>query len=261
MCEIESNAAWTTEWMVDGVSVTPYDPNADDPTPEDLGNRCVDFGAGTPFPIPAGGTVEFEVNNVPPPGGAPRTPGYWKNWTLCDGNGNQHITATRNAGYMGDPSDPEASAARIAEGFFLLDDLLPLTIGDFEVTTCEVGVDILDTRQNTDPLVVGEGKQKANDGAYRLGRNLLATKLNLAADACYPDGLLIDTSLGLLTLNDVIDEADALLTAEGFDGTAGSYIKPGGSPANRALRALALELAGILDDYNNGAFCGDTDGA
>ena len=29
------------------------------------------------------------VNNTPPPDGDARTIGFWKNWTSCDGHGNQ----------------------------------------------------------------------------------------------------------------------------------------------------------------------------
>ena len=47
-----------------------------------------------------------------------------------------------------------------------------------------------------------------------------------------------------------IADADALLTSLGFDGT-GSYLPPGTED-----RDLALMLAGYLDDYNNGMYCG-----
>ncbi|NIQ93797.1 MAG: hypothetical protein GWN87_05965, partial [Desulfuromonadales bacterium] len=90
---------------------------------------CFDFTAE-----PAGITVTFNVNNRYP-GGAPRTPGYWKNWNRCTG-GNQADTADKLNDYLG----PVMGA-----GVYLLDDLLPQTIGDMTVGTCEVGVTVLST--------------------------------------------------------------------------------------------------------------------
>ena len=42
-----------------------------------------------PFTLGAGDAVSFDVDNTPPPGGDARTIGFWKNWTSCDGHGNQ----------------------------------------------------------------------------------------------------------------------------------------------------------------------------
>ena len=52
--------------------------------------RCVNFQAGPDE------TVNFIVDNQRP-GGEPRTPGYWKNWSSCSGGG-QYNTAQLNGG-------------------------------------------------------------------------------------------------------------------------------------------------------------------
>jgi hypothetical protein len=208
LCE-EVPAAWSSFWKFQGNIVTPYNPDA--PT-QDLGNRCFDFT------VAAGQTVSFVIDNQFP-GGEARTPGYWKNWNRCTGGG-QADNADRNGGP--------------AEGFFLMEDVLPQTIGDLVVATCEVGVSILDTRS------IDRGKKSANDAAYELARNLLAAMLNWTA--------------GAGTCQEAQDAAvfgQALLADIDFDGT-GSYLKP--KPV-RQQRQDALQLAYMLDEYNNNRLC------
>ncbi len=233
ICELQVPAGWSTIWKVDtdgdGVAdmiVPPYNPNADDNPMADLGNRCFDFGANTNYPVIVGGTLVFEVDNCFP-GGDPRTPGYWKNWNTCT-NGGQAENAARNGG--------------AAAGFFLLDDILndpgiswcTGTNDEFTLLTCEDAVSILDQRD------LNTGKKKASDAAYTLAMHLLAAQLNFAA--------------GAETCQDAMDAVvagEALLCQIGFDGTGG-YLKGKGAGA---LKAQALELAGILDSYNNGLLC------
>lgn len=95
---------------------------------------------------------------------------------------------------------------------------------------------ILDTRE------VVSGKKKGGDAAYMLARNLLALYLNYEAGACtHPDVTQAQT------------DAQALLDlAANFNGT-GNYWKGGKNAA--AERAIALDLANILGDYNNGMYC------
>jgi hypothetical protein len=163
----------------------------------------------------------FNVNNVPPPDGDARTIGFWKNWTSCDGKGNQAPVLDETL---------QAAGGRIQ-------------LGDFAVSidyVCQVAVDVLDKRDIDDPALVADGKKKAGDAAYGLAAQLLAAKLNVAATA--------GTCTALI---DAIADADALLAAEGFDGT-GNYLKGGN---NAALSATATELASVLDDYNNNLLC------
>jgi hypothetical protein len=152
---------------------------------------------------------------------------------MCS-SGNQAVTATRNAGYPGDPADPEAADARRAEGFFLLEGVLPMTIGDLQLETCEDARSLLDKRDLN-------GRERASDAAYSLAAQLIAAQANFAAGATVCDDVLAD-----------IDAANGLLSDIGFDGV-GRELPP--SRRNDPDRALALMLAESLDDYNNGLVC------
>lgn len=236
LCELEVPAGYSTFWQVDtdgdgtgDVTVLPYNPNADDNPPEDLGNRCVDVGAGTALALAPGTTLHFVVDNQAP-GGAPRTPGYWKNWNRCT-NGGQQYTADANGGY--------------AEGFWLLEDVLDPAIGggivwdDIQadnlvvpIASCKDAVLILDKRDL-------DGKKQASDPLHNLATHLLATQLNFGAGAC--------------TTQDVLDwalAAENLLDTYNFDGYGHDPLKKKDPDAQ-----TANELAEWLDRYNNGAYC------
>ncbi|HEY4668226.1 MAG TPA: hypothetical protein VIH05_00470, partial [Tepidiformaceae bacterium] len=233
ICEENVPAGWTSVWMVDtnadGVvdtTVTAYNPNATDTPPQDLGNRCVDFGAFTSISIPAGGTLLFQVDNSFPEGDQ-RTPGYWKNWSSCSG-GNQYEKAIAKGGG--------------AEGFWTLDELLTnpgfligdLVLGDGD---CEIAVEVLNKSD------VNTGKKMASDAAYNLATALFAAMLNDAAGA------------GTCPVIDqAILDAQALLVDIGFDGT-GKYLPPNSKGLKATQRQQALAYAELLDDYNNGLVC------
>jgi hypothetical protein len=259
-CETNAPAGWASLWSFGGIPIMPYNPDrfptSGLPNGQDLGNRCFDFGAGTAYEIPVGGTITFVVDNRFP-GGGPRTIGFWKNWNTCTG-GRQQYTATRNAGYDGDPTDPEASAARIAAGYYLLDDVLNppgITLGSFTIpasnvdlfktignkdvtrTGCETAVDILDKSNWF------TGKKAASDAAYGLAAQLLAAKANMTAGA--------ETCPAL---TEAVTAADALLTSINFDGT-GDYLGPKVKGALLATRNQAISLADTLDKYNSGVLC------
>ena len=116
LCEENIPAGWTSFWQVDSnndatidATLIPYNPNATDDPPQDLGNRCIDFGAGTGVDLLTdGGTLYFLVDNTYP-GGDPRSPGYWKNWNRVTGGG-QAANADRNGGWQ--------------NGYWLLEDVL-----------------------------------------------------------------------------------------------------------------------------------------
>lgn len=226
ICERNVPAGWATFWNVDtdgdgvaDMTVIPYNPNADDAVPADLGNDCFDFGASTSYAVPVGGTLVFEVNNTFP-GGDPRSPGYWKNWNTCT-NGNQAETAAKNGG-------PD-------EGWFILDDILNdpgIIWNGFQILTCEDGVSILDQRD------LRRGRKRANDAAYTLAMHLMSAQLNFAAGAEQCPAAMEATVA-----------AEDLLVSLGFDGTNG-YLRP-----KDAEFSTALELAAILDSYNNGNLC------
>jgi hypothetical protein len=217
VCENPVPAGWTSLWMITFPNiVTPYNPNGNDMPPQDLGIRCFDFT------VNPGETKTFEVHNDFP-GGGPRTIGYWKNWNRCTGGG-QAANADRNGG--------------AANGFYLVEDLLPQVIGDLTVGSCEDAVDIL----NKSTLA---GKKTANDAAYQLAAQLLAARLNLAAGAqtCPAVQTAVVNGQALLANSPV-----------NFLGT-GSYLGSKVKGALLTLRNQALALAATLDQYNNGNLC------
>ena len=237
ICELSVPSGWTAEWTVDtdgdgtpDTIVIPYNPEANDPIPQDLGNRCFDFGAGTTYAIPEGGTLAFQVINAYP-GGSPRTPGYWKNWNRCTGGG-QATNADRNGGR--------------AEGFTLLEDILNspgITWDDIlsdslfvAITSCEEAVEILDQRVVAVNGKVADGKKLASDGARTLALHLLAAQLNEGNGACINQDV-----------KDVMLWAEKLLDKYNFDGTKSTaYLT-----SKSADYAYALKLAKYLDAYNN----------
>jgi Prealbumin-like fold domain len=211
ICEMPVPAGFTSFWKLDGAIVVPYNPDASKTPPEDLGTRCYGFS------VSPGQTRAFEVDNSRP-GGEPRTIGYWKNWNRCTG-GNQSATAQRNGG--------------AAAGFFLVEDLLPQTIGDFSVTSCQQAVNLLAKRD-------GSGRSKSSDAAYELGAQLLAARLNLAAGA--------ETCSAV---QQAVLDGQTLLDTINFSGS-GDYL---GSKSKDPNRAQALSRASTLDRYNNGGLC------
>ncbi|MEJ2707436.1 MAG: hypothetical protein P8074_07470, partial [Anaerolineales bacterium] len=224
ICEYPVPAGYTMEVTLDGQIVPTYPgpPGEANPTGE---IQCFDFTAGD-----TGTTLSFQIDNRYP-GGMPRTPGYWKNWSTCTG-GNQVATAAKLGG--------------VDAGVYLLNDLLPQTVGSLEITTCEDGVSVLDSR------TIDKGKKMANDAAYKLARNLLAARLNQGAGACVPVGTWPYKGDDL-SFEQVLAAADTLLINVGFDGT-GKYLDPK-NKQDADLRMDALYLAGIIDDYNNSLLC------
>jgi hypothetical protein len=244
ICEYPVPAGYTFEITVNGGNVLTYagPPGEDNPTGE---IQCFDFTA--PYPDEQV-TLTFEVDNSYP-GGAPRTPGYWKNWNTCSG-GNQAETAEKLGG--------------VGEGVFLLDDLLSQTIGDLIISICGNGILILDSRDICDVDRKDDPVNRSNDAAYTLAKALLAARLNQDAGACPGDGVKFDLSdYGLgneLTFEQVLSAADDVLSDELvlFDG-CGSYLAPGDLKGKnnplKDLANLALALYEIIDDYNNGEIC------
>jgi hypothetical protein len=274
VCEDGIPAGWTSMWVNDvngngvfddGDIVLPYVGartgnllEVYDPTfgEENASNetRCVDFT------VDVGQTLSFIVDNQFP-GGEPRTPGYWKNWSHCSGGG-QWDTAQANGG--------------ADDGWWTLDEVLPQYLG-VEDTWLELpSGDVNDPNYCAEigqPAInilnkstLYEGKKKANDAAYDLATHLLAAKLNLSAGACVPtEEELEDAGIekydgsGFYTdIDDLIADADWLLGnidakkgTVAFDGI-GDFL----GPKNKSdQRAEAFYLAGLLDAYNNTKVC------
>ena len=217
LCETGVPVAWTVVWMLDGKVVDATHTNlSSDESNED---QCVEIS------VTAGQTVQVAIDNsYTPPGGEPRTIGYWKNWSTCS-NGNQAQKAADNGG--------------VAANIYLIDDVLTITLGDYGVTTCEDAVSILNKSD------VNSGKKRASDAAYGLASQLLAAMANEKVGACKG-------------ASDTIAEANTFLMelTPSFDGS-GEFLTPkkDRKGPNAGKRAKANELAGILDSYNNGELC------
>jgi len=162
--------------------------------PADNSTVCSDFT------VSPGQTVVFNVNNSRPPGGLSRTIGYWKNWSSCT-NGGQ---------------TPE------------LDKQLPFTIGNLNVNTCVIGVEILNKSDRS-------GKKFASDPAYNMAAQLTAAALNYGVGA-----------LRCTASDTAVNSGQALLQSIGFVGS-GAYA--GTMTSTQAN--VANMLATLLDGYNN----------
>jgi hypothetical protein len=202
-------AGFTSFWKLDTVIVTPYNPNQTDNPPQDLGVRCFDFSAQ------AAQTRAFDVDNSHP-GGEPRTIGFWKNWNKCTG-GNQAATAAKNGG--------------AAAGVFIVEDLLPQTVGNFTATTCLQAVRVLSKQDQA-------GANHASDAAYELASQMMAARFNLAAGA--------ETCTAV---QNAVTNAQALLVSIAYNGS-GTYLTKAS-----ATRTNALNLATTLANYNMGTVC------
>ena len=152
----------------------------------------------------------------------PSAPSHEKNWNICSG-GNQDEVAAANGG-------PDA-------GWYILEDLLPQTIGNLLINDCTTGVRVLSS------LTVDRAKNMASDGAYNLASQLLAAHLNEDAGAEWCPAAA-----------DAVLAGQALLDQVNFNGT-GSYLGPKVKGDLLALRNQALALANTLDQYNNGNLC------
>jgi hypothetical protein len=238
ICESPVPAGYTYEISVLTTGAVVVDTFAGPPGEQNPSGeiQCFDFTAPTTIGGEEG-VAQFKVNNSYP-GGQPRTPGYWKNWNRCSG-GKQDDTADKLNNYLG-PVD--------GAGVYLLDDLLPQTIGTLEIKTCEDGVLILDSRD------LDKEKKKANDAAYTLARALLAARLNQDAGACTAFGFDFLGEYGFDgTFEELLKAADNVLIDVEFDGTGG-YLGPK-NKKDKDTAAYALWLYEIIDDYNNGYIC------
>jgi hypothetical protein len=224
VCELDLAVTWSASATIDAVAATLINPDS----PLDNGNRCVDVL------LAYGDSKTVVWTNNPPPGGDARTIGYWKNWSSCTG-GKQFEKATAPGGFGFDKT---------------LDGNLPQTIGDFVIEECEEAVFVLSKQDQN-------GKNQGGDAAYLLAAQLLGAELNVsagvvpctaAANAIADGQILLGSTGGVLSDGTVVSAGDAA----GFTGS-GTYWKGGKNAAT--LRAKALEIAGILDSFNNNTLC------
>jgi hypothetical protein len=138
LCEKAVGPGWTSTWQLNGSPVTPTtDPNS--------GDICYTFN------LAAGGTANFTIDNVPPPGGGQRTIGYWKNWN----------TLARSASFLAKHPDNA-----------IVDNFVPSPIGTFggQPLTLSKAVAIL-------------SNASTKYAEHGLAAQLLAAELNVAAGA------------------------------------------------------------------------------
>jgi uncharacterized repeat protein (TIGR01451 family) len=217
VCELTIPVGWTTTATIDGVAVVLTNPDAaSDPNNQDLGNRCYDV------PLTYGDSKTLAWTNKPPPGGATRTIGYWKNWSSCTGGGQYTKAVARN------------------EVYATLDGNLPQTIGLLLLprTTlgCQQAVDILN---KTDI----NGTKLASDPAYNLAAQLLAAILNVNASAAICPAATSNISAAKALLG----PTNATPAGIGFTGSG-----PFAKKMTAAQITQANALATKLDHYNNG---------
>jgi hypothetical protein len=225
-CEIGVMPGWSNTLSSIGVVFTPGIDNSE---------QCVDIS------IPdLQGVLDVNlgtINNQPPPGGNAHTIGFWKNWTSCDGHGNQAPVLDYVLWSFGkyttvdaaDTPDDVSTLWTIAPWLDTPPYDTGVMIGKLKVATCEVAVSVL-SKQLLD------GKKKARGDMnpfFNSASQLLAAKLNIQAGADVPP-----------CLNDIISRTDQYLNFYNYNG---SYA----DPISGVDKTNLLALAGYLDLYNN----------
>jgi hypothetical protein len=205
LCEVIM-PGWTT--TLGSPQFVVFNPDGDNST------VCTDFTAQP------GELKVFEIDNAPPPGGLARTIGFWKNWTSCDGKGNQ------------DPVLDQTLALATPPGIqigtlFLVGDPL----NDEEAPDCLKAIRLLDKSH------IVTDKKMASDPAFGLAAQLLAAKFNAIAGA------------GVCpAAQTAIDSGQALLFSINFNGETHAAM-------SKTQQNLARTLASTLDSYNNNLLC------
>ncbi len=213
VCELALAVAWNAAFTVNGSPVTPTLNGT-------TGDACYIVA------LAYGDSTTVVVTNTPPPGGATRTIGYWKNWSSCaQSNGKQYEKAIAKG-------TPEATLDFYLGGAGVVS-IYP--IGTITSLTCLQAVNLLSKNAIN-------GDKRAGDPIYSMVAQLLGAKLNVAAGAGSCPAL--DAALA---------DAQALLLAitPPFDGT-GSY-KGTLTPTQLAT---ANSLNAILTSYNEGTLGG-----
>lgn len=222
LCEVVM-PGWNTNLVGDGPRfvpgsmLTPTLPNTD------VSNETV----CVPFTVTAGQVRSFAVDNTPPPEGLARTIGFWKNWTSCDGRGNQApvldqtLAKAEPTGIVVSATD--GSYAPFGGTLFLV--LHGSVTSPDAAPSCATAISLLDKS------TVSTGKKSASDPAFNLAAQLVAAQLNYSAGAAQ-------------TVTSTINAAVRLLGAVGFNGDTHG-------PISKAQAALMNGYARTLDDYNN----------
>ena len=235
-CETNLMPGWThTLEAIDALDDGDvFVPNGND-VGADSSTQCVEIV------ITAGGELDLgTIDNIPPPGGDAHTIGFWKNWTSCDGKGNQapvldYVLWSYGKFPFVDAADTPDDASVFDGPFMGFTDPSPfdpgVVIGDVTIDTCAKAVSVL-SKQTFASRVRKRGR--TDIGPFlNLTSQLLAAKLNIQAGA------------EAFCIQPVIDLADDYLSAYNYNGTLTV------DPLTQTDKQNLLLLAGYLDDYNN----------
>ena len=197
----------------------------------------------------ADNTVELNVENVTR--GFSHTIGFWKNWTSCDGGGNQFAMldlmisgGTRHGiTYVG-ADDSNGNGLR------------DIRIGNLYIegaNACKMAVDLLDKRPVGDPAKAGDKSKAAGDPVYNSVAQLVAFELNRLLNA---------TGTGSAACQAKATSAAELmqrfLTYIDFRRTASNslYTMPSNKTRVKEIETDLVYLANVIDDYNNSTIGG-----
>lgn len=172
---------------------------------------CADFS------VTAGQTRTFSVDNSPPPGGRALTIGFWKNWASCKKSGGNQAPVLDQTMAKAEPTGIQV------DSFYLHGSTATPNVAP----DCAKAVNLL-SKQNF------AGVNKASDPLFNMAAQLVGAELNLVAGA-YTCPAVVSA----------INQANALLTKYGFNGTAYT------GNLKAADATLANNLATRLDNYNN----------
>ena len=192
----------------------------------------------------ADNTVEFNVDNVTR--GFSHTIGFWKNWTSCDGGGNQFPMldlmisgGTRNGITYAGADDSNGNGLR------------DIRIGNIYIegpNACKIAVDLLDKRSVGDPAKVGDKAKAAGDPVYNTVSQLVAFELNqllnatgTGSAACQAKGTAAARLMQRFLV--YIDFRMA--------GNNSAYTMPSNKTRAKDIQTNLLYLANVIDDYNN----------
>jgi uncharacterized repeat protein (TIGR03803 family) len=170
-------------------------------------------------------TVQFTIDNHPPPGGMALGIGFWKNWASCANNhGNQTPVLDRVLA-----SFPVASG-QTTPGVY---------IGNLYVNSCAIAEDLLNR-------MTLNGTKEASNPSYSLAAQLLAAKLNVQAGAGWTVCVSMDISSAGNLLNPVQDAAGntGVDFAKAFNSNTGPKLT-----SSQATTANYLQTQ--IDYYNN----------
>jgi len=175
----------------------------------------------TDFTVTAGQTKQFNINNIPPPGGLALTIGYWKNWASCaKSNGGQKPVL--------DQTLAAAQPNGIPVGIWTLHGS---TVTPNVAPSCQAAVNLLNKS------TVTNGTKASSDAAFNLAAQYLAARVNIAAGAGACSAAMT-----------AINSAQSLLTSVNFNGNTHTKL-------TAAQTSLANSLATTLDRYNNNKLC------